>query len=239
MLHPAVPASALLLLLAAPPLNKGPTVSKHKLNPSATHKKGQPQMKPQARPRVKPQAKPRADLPALRFGKLPPLSTVQRNAKTLKKVKPAEGRSALVELATLSPSNARLDRFSIDFRCAFVYTSQVSGADGYAAWPHRVLDACRRQGAATSPGVEVSFPAVAGRAYAVDCTSAARTRFRTRHKQGTGAWSPTTTSTTATPTEFVLANQTGEARVRIEFDPVDAHVTTQGIRQCRVAQVGR
>ncbi len=235
MLHPAVPASALLLLLAAPQLHKGPTTTKHKLNPAATHKKAHPQMKPQARPR----AKPKSDLPSLRFGKLPPLSTLQRNAKTQKKVKPAEGPSSLVELAKLSAGNARQDEFSIDFRCAFVYTAQASGPDGYAAWPHRVLDACRRQGSATAPGVEVSFPAVAGRAYAVDCNSAARTRFRTRHKLGTGAWSPTATSTTSTPTEFVLANQTGEARVRIEFDPVDAHITMQGIRHCRVSQVGR
>lgn len=171
-----------------------------------------------------------------RFPKFPALDRLREQAQD-NQIVPQNDPSALRELARLSAGNPREGSFAYNVYCGTVLSDVSLGDDGFTLFPHRLIDFCRDQGLPKA-GVEVVFTAQAGRAYAVDCTSAANTRFRIRHKLGGNDWSPTTTVTTRTPREFVLTGQTAEARVKIEFDPTNNHILTQSIKACRVSQIG-
>lgn len=231
---------ALASLFFVAPGKTAPTKKSSALNPaaakSATLKKG----------KTKPTKSQSANLtsnnldqvqPSPKFKPLLPKSALIKQAKKAKIV-PTGGDSSLTTLATLSAGNARQGDFTIDFRCAFVHTYPSSGPNGFALWPNRLIEFCRSETPWYDPGVEINFPGEAGRAYAVDCDSQANTRWRIKHRVAGGAWSSEITTTTGTPTDFVLADQDGEISVRIEFDPADNHILQQGIRYCRVSRIG-
>lgn len=236
--------SALSLLVAVPafagPKAKKPVMTSPALTKGAVMPKAK--AKPQAKAKV---AKPKQTLISDNFAgykgmpKFKPLLSASKLKKGAKdaKVVPAGGSTPLSTLATLSAGNSRDGNYSIDFRCAFVHTYASSGPNGFALFPHSLIEFCRGR-TGYEPGVEVSFPVQAGKAYAVDCNSAANTRFQIRHKVGSGSWSPTTTMETGNPRDFVLADQNGEARVRMVFHPTTNHILQQSIRYCRVSQVG-
>ena len=238
--------SALSLLVALPalagPKGKKTTTTAPALTKSAVAPKPKPKATTTAKVNV---AKPQATLTSdnlagykamPKFGPLLSKSKLKQGAKAAKVV-PAGGSVPLTTLATLSAGNSREGEYSIDFRCAFVHTYPMSGPNGFAIFPNSLIEHCRTR-AAFEPGIEVSFPAEAGKAYAVDCNSGASTRFEIRHKVGTGPWSATATIETNNPTDFVLADQDGEGRVRMVFNPVDNHILEQSIRVCRVSQIG-
>jgi hypothetical protein len=151
-----------------------------------------------------------------------------------KKIVPTDGDLPLTEIATVSAGKSREGGVAVDFLCANVYTSWWE--EGFAAWPHRMIEMCRSQGFV--PGLEVVFEAQAGTAYAVECNSEASPRWRIKHKVGEGGWSPTITVDTWNPVEYVLARTSGRTRVQFKLDPVDNHILQQGVRYCRVSRIG-
>lgn len=153
-----------------------------------------------------------------------------------KKIVPVDHEPPLTTLATLSATNTREGEYAVDFKCAFVYAS--SGADGFARFPHRLIEYCKTQEDWHHAGAEVVFPAEAGRAYAVECNSEASPNWKIRHKIGTAAWSPVATVDTYNPVDYVIATSAGQVRVQFELDPTDNHVLQQGIRFCRVSRIG-
>lgn len=182
----------------------------------------------QVSPKLKEQIKPTP-----KFAPLLSKSALLEGAKA-KKIVPTEGDAPLTTLATLSATKSREGNFAVDFLCANVYTSW--DGDGLVAWPHLLIEHCR--GFGPKAGVEVVFPAEAGRAYAVECNSQASPRWRIKHKIGAGGWSPTITVDTHNPVDYVLASSAGQVRVNFQLDPVDNHVLQQGVRFCRVSRIG-
>jgi hypothetical protein len=154
-----------------------------------------------------------------------------------KKVVPTSSNPPLTTLATLSAANMREGGYVVDFICANVYASWA--ADGIAAWPSKQLEFCREHmDAGEKAGIEVVFPAEAGKAYAVECNGSSGPMWRIRHKIGAGSWSAVASIATQNPIDYVIATTTGEARVRFVLDPQDNNVLRHDISTCRVSRIG-
>jgi hypothetical protein len=153
------------------------------------------------------------------------------------KIVPTSSNPPLTTLATLSAAKTRDGSYTVDFICANTYASWST--NGVAAWPSRQLEFCRdHMDEGMKAGIEVVFPAEAGKAYAVECNGSSGPMWRIRHKLGAGAWSAVASIATSNPVDYVIATTTAEARVRFVLDPQDNNVLRHDISSCRVSRIG-
>lgn len=170
------------------------------------------------------------------FPKLPALEVLREQAQNNNLV-PQEGDSPLREVARLDAATPMVGNASMNSYCANV-SINTHQRIGHVMFNYQRINFCRSNGSPNA-GVGIRFTAEAGRAYAVDCSSSAATRFQVRHRIGRDAWSHTETiPDTRTPRDFVIVEETSEVLVSFEIDPEDYSIPTHSISECRISQIG-